>query len=132
MNFFSKLFSRPTTILVVEDNENLLETTAALLEAEGFKALKAKNAKEGIELAPQRQPQLVLLDIQLPDMDGWQVLQILKNAQKTKTIAVVMLTSLNQMGDVSQAFQLGADGYLPKPANAASLYKKVREILAKR
>lgn len=128
MNFLKKIFKRPKTILIIEDNVIHLETTASLLEAEGFNVIKAFAGSEGV-LKAQQKPDLILLDIDLPDIDGWQVLQGLKSSDKTKAIPVAMLTAQDKMGDVSRAFEMGAKGYLAKPLQVGPLLQKVKELL---
>lgn len=128
MSFLKRLFKRTKAILIIEDNVIHLETTASLLEAEGFNIIKAFAGSEGL-LKAQQKPDLILLDIDLPDIDGWQVLQSLKSSEKTKAIPVAMLTAQDKMGDVSRAFERGAKGYLTKPLQVEPLLKKVKELL---
>ncbi|MBI4064339.1 MAG: response regulator [Elusimicrobia bacterium] len=125
----NKLFKakKEKTILLVEDDEQLAHTVEIALATKGYKILRAKGGHEGLTMALKHQPLLILLDIRLPDIDGWWVLKSLKETQTTQNVPVVVLTQLNHMGDVNTGFNLGAVGYLTKPIDLQRLYKKVEE-----
>ncbi|MBI4669074.1 MAG: response regulator [Elusimicrobia bacterium] len=125
----SKFFKKPRIILVIEDEEAVASTLEIALNAKGYKTIKTASGHEGTNLAMKNSPALVILDIRLPDIDGWQVLNNLRATESTKNIPVLILTQLNQMGDINMGFNLGATAYLAKPLDLSKLYKKVSEIL---
>ncbi|MEK7288182.1 MAG: response regulator [Elusimicrobiota bacterium] len=118
----------PSYILVVDDDEALLETTILALQQKGYKVLKANNGRDGLNLAILRRPVLVILDINMPELDGWEVLEGIRSSSVTKNTPVIMLTTINVMGQINRSFELGANGYLTKPLDIARLYRKVEEL----
>src|SRR5688500_17423904 len=102
-------------ILIVEDNEKNLKLARDLLQYKGFRTLEANNATEGIALAEQHAPALVLMDIQLPDMDGITALGKLRGSPTTAEIPVVALTAFAMAADQDRLLAAGFDGYLSKP-----------------
>ncbi|MFC1522217.1 two-component system response regulator [Elusimicrobiota bacterium] len=120
------------TLLIVDDELNFLEATAAVLEVKGYRVITAKNSAEGLKAAAKYLPNLILLDIRMPDLDGWQTLAAIRASAKIKHIPVIMLTTLNQIGDITRSFDIGANGYLSKPVNTQRLYTKVEEHLLRK
>lgn len=106
--------TRPT-ILIIEDNEMNLELAATLLEAKGFAVLSARTAEEGLRLAHQLLPNLILMDFSLPGMDGLTAIRNLKANPATRHLAVVGLSANAMKGDEEIALNAGCDGYLTKP-----------------
>lgn len=102
-------------ILIIDDNRDLLEMVAYTLGLSGHQIFRAENGYEGIKEAGRKKPDLILLDIMMPQLDGFQTLQKMKSDRKLKEIPVFMLTALDKMSDVEKAFQLGADDYITKP-----------------
>lgn len=102
-------------ILVVEDNEMNLELVSDLLEARGYEVLRAQSGPEALMLARERQPDLILMDIQLPGMDGLEVTRRLKDDASTSKINVVALTAHAMLGDEERAREAGCSGYIAKP-----------------
>lgn len=102
-------------ILVIEDNELNLKLVKNLLLLEKYTVLEAVNAESGLELARKEQPDLILMDIQLPGMDGLEATQILKHDDAMKNIPVVALTSYAMEGDEEKALAAGCNGYISKP-----------------
>jgi len=119
---------RATTILVIEDNPLNLELAREVLLAAGFVVIEARAAAEGLEVAQRLRPDLVLLDIRLPGMDGYQVLDQLKGDPATAHIPVVALTAQAMMGDREQALAAGFAGYIAKPINTRTLAEEVRTL----
>jgi two-component system response regulator RegX3 len=113
-------------ILVVEDEESIAEPLAAALAREGFEPLVAATAAEGIELFARRSPDLVLLDVMLPDGDGRDVLRRIRETSRTP---VVMLTARGEEVDRVLGLELGADDYVTKPFSAAELAARIRAVL---
>jgi len=119
-----------TKVLIVEDEEMLVNMYISKFEKEGFEPIKALNGREGLELAKKENPAIVLLDIIMPEMDGFMVLKELKVDPKTKNIPVIMLTNLGQDEDIQKGNKLGAKDYLVKAnLTPAQVVDKVKEIL---
>lgn len=116
-------------ILVVEDDFTIADNLQALLRVKGYQTLFAADGQAGVELARKEQPDIVLLDILLPKLGGFDVCRILKSDAKTKGIKIVMLTGLGRMGDVETAFSAGANDYLIKPYDNERLLKKIEKVL---
>jgi two-component system cell cycle response regulator DivK len=114
-------------ILIVEDNEKNMKLVRDLLQFKGYRTLEADNATEGIALATAHQPHLILMDIQLPDMDGVAALGRLKAEPTTTSIPVVALTAFAMKDDEARFLDAGFDGYLVKPVNIRELPEQVRQ-----
>ncbi|MEK6536919.1 MAG: response regulator [Actinomycetota bacterium] len=104
-------------ILVVEDNQMNLELAGDLLEARGYRVVQAKGGREALEVAQREQPELILMDLQLPEMDGLEATRLLKQGESTKHIIVVALTAHAMLGDEEKAREAGCGGYIAKPIN---------------
>ncbi len=102
-------------VLVVEDNEDNLQLVRFLLERTGYIVLAARNGREGLEVARQELPNLILMDLSLPEMDGWEAAKELKSDSRTACIPLLALTAHTLPGDRKRAFSLGFDGYISKP-----------------
>lgn len=101
-------------ILLVEDDDNLANVYSARLEVEGFNVKRVVNGEDALAAAVEFKPDLVLLDVMMPKVSGFDVLDILRNTPETANLKVVMLTALSQENDKQRADQLGADDYLVK------------------
>lgn len=101
-------------ILFIEDEAALQKTFEKVLEAEGYKTIAALNGEIGIKLAKEEKPDLILLDIVLPKINGLEVLKELKGNDETREIPVIILTNSEEMGDINKALELGATTYLVK------------------
>ncbi len=118
-------------ILIVEDEATLQKTLQEVLIAEGYNALSALDGQRGFEIAKEEIPDLILLDIILPKMDGFEVLESLKNDETTKFIPVIILTNLGDLNDIQKALDLGATTYLVKADfSLEDVLKKIKEIIA--
>ena len=115
-------------ILVVEDNEKNLKLVRDLLQLKGYRTLEAGTAGEGIGLAGEHRPDLILMDIQLPDMDGGAALGRLKADPNTAPIPVVALTAQAMAGDRERLLEAGFAGYLAKPISIRDFADQVREF----
>ncbi|MHB9111142.1 MAG: response regulator [Thermoleophilia bacterium] len=104
-------------ILVVEDNLMNLELVSDVLEAHGYQVLQADTGQKALEIAEGEQPDLVLMDIQLPEMDGLEVTRLLKQNERTSHISVIALTAHVMRGDEERAREAGCSGYIAKPIN---------------
>jgi CRP/FNR family transcriptional regulator, polysaccharide utilization system transcription regulator len=103
------------TILLIEDNKEILENMIECLELEGYKILFANNGKEGVTIARESIPDLVICDVMMREMDGHEVLRLLLTTAKTFKIPFIFSTSNSENVDRSQALELGADDYIIKP-----------------
>lgn len=101
-------------ILLVEDDDNLAGVYSVRLEAEGFKVARVANGEDALAKAIEYKPDLILLDIMMPKVSGFDVLDILRNTPETTKTKVIMLTALGQDSDKAKAMQMGADDYLVK------------------
>ncbi len=122
---------RPATVLIVEDNpqgRELLEVYMEELEPQ-VTVLSAANGMEALEIVGRQKPDLILLDIMMPKMSGFEVCRHLKSNPETRDIAVVMITALSETGDVERATESGADDYVTKPVDRAALVGLVRSML---
>jgi two-component system, OmpR family, phosphate regulon response regulator PhoB len=117
------------TILVVEDEKDILNLIEWHLRAEEYSVLKAKDGIKGLNLAVEQLPDLIILDLMLPGMDGLQICKALKKNQKTENIPVVMLTAKGEEVDRIVGLELGADDYMVKPFSPRELTLRVRAIL---
>lgn len=117
-------------ILLVEDDENLIKSFNDFISKEGFDFKSAVNGEDGIELAKQEKPDLILLDIVIPKKSGFDVLYELKKDENLKNIPVIILTNLEEEKDIEKALSLGAYTYLVK-ANYSldEIIKKIKEVL---
>ncbi len=114
-------------ILVVEDNEKNMKLFRDVLAATGYRTLEATTGSEAIDLASEHTPDLVLMDIQLPDLDGVQALRRLRADERTAGIPVLALTAQAMRGDRERFLAAGFDGYLSKPVDVRELIGTVRE-----
>ena len=117
------------TVLVVEDNALNLKLVRDVLGHAGYRVLEAGNAERGIELARAERPDLILMDIQLPGIDGVEALRRLRADDVTTSIPVVALTALAMKEDRERFMTAGFDGYLEKPLSVPSLADQVAELI---
>ncbi|MDD3888148.1 MAG: response regulator [Patescibacteria group bacterium] len=120
-------------ILIVEDDQFLVKIYQTKLESEGFDIELALDGEEGIEKAGKFMPELILLDLILPKMNGFEVLKKLKTDEKTKNIPVIVLSNLGQESDVKQGMELGAVNYLIKSDHSINeIIDKIKKELEKK
>jgi len=117
-------------VLIIEDTPANMKLTTMLLRREGYDVLQADNATKGIELAREHVPSLILMDIQLPGMDGLEATRILKKDAATSAIPVVALTAFAMKGDEDRIRSAGCDGYIAKPIQYQSFLAEVKSKLA--
>jgi two-component system, cell cycle response regulator DivK len=114
-------------VLVVEDNEKNMKLFRDVLRATGYRTLEATTGHEAVRLALEHGPDLVLMDIQLPDLDGSEALGRLRADERTASIPVLALTAQAMHGDRERFLAAGFDGYISKPVNVVELLGTVRE-----
>lgn len=120
------------TILYVEDNEDNIYMLKMRLEKKGFTVLVAKNGMDGIKATKEQKPDLVLMDVGLPDIDGYQATAQLKADPETKNIPLIILTAHALVTDQEKAKAVGADAFETKPINIAKLMETINELQAKK
>lgn len=113
-------------ILIIDDDPTLAEMIGMRLETHGYEVLSARLGKEGLRLAYEKHPDLIILDVMMPDMDGWETCRRLRDMSD---VPIVMLTAKVEEEDVVRGFRLGADDYVKKPFSVQELEERVRAIL---
>ena len=116
-------------ILVVEDQEDNRRIVRDLLSASGYQFIEATTGEEGLKLATSEKPDLILMDIQLPGMDGYEVTRRIKANPELNPIPIIVVTSYALSGDDKKAFDAGCNGYVTKPFSPRVLLAKIREFL---
>ena len=116
-------------ILLIEDNEQNLYLITFILEKNGYQVVQARDGREGIELARQVKPALILLDIQLPVMDGYAVARELRSNSVLADVPIVAVTSYAMAGDREKVLAAGCVGYIEKPINPETFVKQVESYL---
>ena len=116
-------------ILVIEDNEQNMYLTTYILEKNGYEVLQATTGVAGIQSAGLNRPHLIILDIQLPEMDGYAVARELKRGAQTAGIPTVAVTSHAMVGDREAVLAAGCDGYLEKPINPDTFVSSIKQFL---
>ena len=114
-------------VLIVEDNEKNMKLFRDVLQATGYSTLEATTGEEAVELALSEAPALVLMDVQLPGIDGVEALERLRQNERTASIPVLALTAQAMSGDRERFLEAGFDGYLAKPVDVGELIEAVRE-----
>jgi len=118
-------------ILIVEDNKSLAAIYQSRLELEGFATTLVNDGEKALSTAVELRPDLILLDVMMPEVNGFDVLDILKNTDKTMNIKIIILTALSQLQDKEQATRLGADDYLVKSeADLDSIVSHIRDCIS--
>ncbi|MGC9518711.1 MAG: response regulator transcription factor [Desulfuromonadaceae bacterium] len=121
--------SEKKSILIVEDEEDILALIHYNLTREGYKVLTATSGEQGVKLACEHQPDLVILDLMLPGIDGLQVCRELKQRDNTRHIAVIMLTAKGEEADIVTGLELGAVDYVTKPFSPRVLLARIKAVL---
>lgn len=119
-------------ILLVEDNEMNRDMLSRRLQRRGYDVLTVGSGEQGLSLAQQEIPDLILMDITLPGMDGWEAARSLKADEKTRHIPIIALTARALMTDQAKAFEVGCDDYDTKPVDFARLTEKIENLLVEK
>lgn len=116
-------------ILLVDDDPNILISLEFLMRKSGYDVLIARNGTEALELLNDNVPDLTLLDIMMPDVDGYEICKHIKSSKKLKHSKVVFLSAKTKESDIQKGYKLGADLYVTKPFSTKELVKKIDELL---
>ena len=116
-------------ILIVEDNYDNMSLLKILLERENFQVLTAQNGQMGLDIVQKETPNLVVLDLDMPVMDGWEMLEKLKAETSTQDIPIVVVTAHLLSGEYTKVLRAGADGYVSKPFRVSTLITEIKKYL---
>ncbi len=117
--------AREPLILVVDDAPDNLKLLERLLNKQGYRIQVCQSGREALQIVPQLRPELILLDIVMPEMDGYEVCRQLRLNSRTKDIPIIFLSAMDKTEDIVRGFQLGASDYITKPVNPAELYARI-------
>ena len=118
-----------TKILIVEDNEMNRDMLSRRLERKGFSIVMAEDGKKGVDMSKSENPDIILMDLSLPVMDGWEVTSTIKGDPRTKDIPIIVLTAHAMAGDREKALEAGADEYDTKPIEFKRLLGKIKDFI---
>ena len=119
------------TVLFIDDDAGISEVLAAGLYLQGFESIKASNGRQALELLKTEKPDVVVLDVMMPGLDGFQICRTLKETPETSKLPVVFLTARSAPADVQRGLALGADDYLSKPIDIYELAERLRRVIKK-
>lgn len=122
---------RPPSILIVDDEDDVVGLLQLVFETNGFAARTASNGKAAVSMAYEDPPDVILLDVMMPEMDGWQVLKVLKGDDRTRHIPVAMLSARAERRDKMIGLQEGAEAYIAKPFSPAEVVREVQALLGR-
>lgn len=120
------------TALIIEDNPDNMTLICDILELNGYATIYAKTGTQGFEIALEQQPDFIILDIQLPDISGYEVLDKIRDCDKTRSIPVIAMTSYAMAGDRERLLSAGCDGYVEKPIDPALVFDQIRLAIGNR
>ncbi len=120
---------RSDRILIVDDNQSNCELLEAYLDGIDCETAIAEDGQQALEMVEQFQPDLILLDVMMPKLSGFEVCQKLKGDAATRNIMILMVTALNELGDIERAIKAGTNDFLSKPVNRIELIKRVENML---
>ena len=118
-----------STILIIDDDKAINELIKVNLKLNGYNIIQAYDGIEGFALTKQELPNLVLLDVMMPNVDGYTVAQRIRQCEQTKNIPIIMLTALSEIQDKGKGFDIGVDDYLVKPFDIEELKMRVKAVL---
>jgi len=116
-------------VLVVEDNENNMKLICLVLEKHGYEPIKAFSGEEGVEKAMAERPDLILMDIQLPDINGMEAVKRIRMVDDMQEIPIIAITSYAMAGDREKILNVGCDGYFEKPIDPLTIVEKIEKIV---
>jgi len=121
--------SEPKKILIVEDEVDILQLFAVRIEVNGYDVVTAVDGEEALEKVNSENPDLILLDLMIPKIDGYEVCRTLKFDDETKNIPIIILSALNEAVDKQKALDAGVDAYFVKPFDLEELVQKIKELI---
>ncbi len=124
--------SEKSRILLIDDHQTVFRLLEAIVRIKGYTLLYAENGQQGIVMARQEQPDLILLDVMMPDIDGFKVCQYLKENEDTKEIPIMFLTARGADGDLELGRKAGADGFMTKPFQTIEVLKQIERLLSEK
>ena len=116
-------------ILIIEDEKDLVDAVTLRLEANGYEVIASYDGEDGLGKARKEKPDLIILDLMLPKMDGYKVCGLLKLNEKYKKIPIIMFTARAQESDIKLGQEVGADAYIIKPFDSQVLLDKIKELI---
>lgn len=119
-------------ILIVDDSDFILQLLEMVFHGEGFETLAAIDGQTAVRMARERRPDVVLLDVRMPHMDGWDVLETLRGEESTRSVPVMMTSTVEALVGTREAWSRGADAYLMKPFSPAAAVSSIQELLGSR
>jgi DNA-binding response OmpR family regulator len=117
------------TILIVDDELSILVPLQFLMEKEGYSAKLAQSGKDALDKIAEVQPDLILLDIMLPDLDGYEIYQMIRAREEWDSIRIIFLTAKNREADMAKGLAMGADAYITKPFSNTELVEQIKELI---
>jgi len=118
-------------VLIVDDEPNILMSLDFLMRKEGYEVFVARDGSEAIEIIDRDLPDLLVLDIMMPNVDGYEVCQYIKNDKAKQHIKVIFLSAKSKKEDIEKGYEMGADLYMTKPFSTRNLVKEVRQLTTK-
>jgi two-component system cell cycle response regulator DivK len=115
--------------LIIEDNEDNMELITFILETNGYQTLRAHTGQQGFELTRQEQPDFIILDIQLPDIMGTEVVQMIRRSETDKNIPIIAMTSFAMAGDRERLLGAGCNGYIEKPIDPLLVIDQIKNVI---
>jgi DNA-binding response OmpR family regulator len=119
----------PMKVLIVDDEPNILLSLDFLMRKEGYEVFVARNGTEALESVQNHLPDVVLLDIMMPDVDGYEICKFIKNNEETKHCKVIFISAKSKESDIQKGYEMGADFYITKPFTNKQIVSKVKEVL---
>lgn len=116
-------------VLVIEDNEDNMNLITFILHKNGYSPIWAENGRKGVELSLKEAPDFIILDIQLPDISGFEVLPLIRKAEKDKHVPIIAMTSYAMSGDRERLLNAGCTGYIEKPIDPDTVMNELRKII---
>lgn len=117
------------TVLIIEDNQDVRENTMEILELAGFAVITADNGVQGVQVATNKKPDLILCDIMMPEMNGYDVIRKLKSDPATSSIPFIYVTASGEKNELRLAMDLGANGYVRKPFDVKELMDAIKKCI---
>lgn len=130
IDFKTQCNQQPDTILVVDDNATILEIMAAILRGKGYHVLFAESGQQAVSSSELFVPDLILLDIDMPEMSGLEVCRFLKQQHHTRHIPIIFVTAMTDNDTLREAFECGGTDYVRKPVNSVELLSRIKSVLA--